>query len=501
MQVALEPPSLLVPRLDDPRPRRLDLGELEADLDAEPGHLDRERRSGGHAVEQVALLRERRVVEEQCGPRVVSADLRARPTVLLDPPDDRTGRVRVGRRLRQPEEELGQRVVQRLREHRRDLLRRAAAVAHLVLERPHEPDAVVARAAVAAIDGVLDPRTKRAKGDGDDERRDRRHPGGATTRDHPEPDGDRRVRAHEHDGQDEVDERAVDELLDRVQPVARHRDSDREGHRGLDPEEQREHDPVEQGDADGVSQDPREEAEHERHGNERCRPGEPHRLETLDARRAAQPQADRVRTGEQAGEHHAPERPDQRLENRRAPDGVARHRVRHGRVVAVERLGVEHGERHEPDEADRRSAGDPAPSSGQQPPVRKDERDRDRPCVEQRPARAVDLELPPGAEHGLERDGRGECKRPEQQDPGDHVARLAQRDREAHDRRRHPGSHDGREEPRREPVRGAGRDDVEQHEDPGRQAEVGRDRDGESCEAQSAHADMIRLAERMCNPG
>ncbi len=65
VEVALEPAPLLVAGLDDPRPRRLDLGELDAHLDAQARHLDRERRRREDAVEQVAALEQRRVVEEQ----------------------------------------------------------------------------------------------------------------------------------------------------------------------------------------------------------------------------------------------------------------------------------------------------------------------------------------------------------------------------------------------------------------------------------------------------
>jgi hypothetical protein len=45
VQVALEAPALFVPRLNDARTRGLDLRELEADLDAEPRHLDRPDRT------------------------------------------------------------------------------------------------------------------------------------------------------------------------------------------------------------------------------------------------------------------------------------------------------------------------------------------------------------------------------------------------------------------------------------------------------------------------
>ena len=82
VQVALEPAALLVAGLDDPRARRLDLGELQPHLDAQPRDLDRERGRGEDAVEQVAAARAARVVEQHGGARRRRARIsrRARPS-------------------------------------------------------------------------------------------------------------------------------------------------------------------------------------------------------------------------------------------------------------------------------------------------------------------------------------------------------------------------------------------------------------------------------------
>ena len=90
-------------------------------------------------------------------------------------------------------------------------------------------------------------------------------------------------------------------------------------------------------------------------------------------------------------------------------------------------------------------ARDPAPAASQQPPVREDERDRDRPHEQEGPDRPPHLQRPTVV--GDEKLGARREERADQQDPGDGVARLAERDqqpdvrgrkgRERHERR-HP---------------------------------------------------------------
>ena len=60
VEVALEPPALLVAGLRDPRARRLDLGQLEAQLDPQAAELHRHRRGVEHRGQHVGPLGERR---------------------------------------------------------------------------------------------------------------------------------------------------------------------------------------------------------------------------------------------------------------------------------------------------------------------------------------------------------------------------------------------------------------------------------------------------------
>ena len=90
--------------------------------------------------------------------------------------DDLPGRGRVRLAGREPEEEVGERVAQRLGEHALDLLGRADALAHLVLERLHRAQPVGARAVEAPVDDRLHARAQRPERERDDERARRRHP-------------------------------------------------------------------------------------------------------------------------------------------------------------------------------------------------------------------------------------------------------------------------------------------------------------------------------------
>ena len=65
VEVALEPPSLSIPRSHDPRPRVLDLGEPAPHLGAQPADLDREPGGSDDALEEVWPPAERLVVDER----------------------------------------------------------------------------------------------------------------------------------------------------------------------------------------------------------------------------------------------------------------------------------------------------------------------------------------------------------------------------------------------------------------------------------------------------
>ena len=123
VQVALEPAALGVAGLRDPRARRLDLGELQPQLDPQAAELDRDRRGVEHRVQQVRPLRERRVVEQHADLAAVAADRRARAAVVGQRVEQVAAAVGVGAGLGQAEDDLGARVVERERERRADVLR------------------------------------------------------------------------------------------------------------------------------------------------------------------------------------------------------------------------------------------------------------------------------------------------------------------------------------------------------------------------------------------
>ena len=216
-------------------------------------------------------------------------------------------------------------------------------VADLVLERAHAPHPVVARPAEASVDDILDAPPEGKEPDGDDERRHRRDPFGAAADEDAQPDRQACERAHEQGGQRHVDERAVDETLDRVEPVPGHGNSDRDRHGDLDPEQQREHDPVEERDAEDPARGT------PRRSRGRARPGR-----ATPPRRARSPAAarsrlerwsrspDRHRAGDEAGEHADPQQREDshsRCSSAQVPHRVARHGIRNVGVVAVERAG------------------------------------------------------------------------------------------------------------------------------------------------------------------
>ena len=117
VEVALEPAALLVAGRDDPRPRVLDLGELAAHLDPQPGDLDRQPGRADDALEQVGALAQRRVVHdgrERERPRAAPACARGRPPGRLDHAA-RSHRRRP--RRREPEEQLQPGIAERLCQH------------------------------------------------------------------------------------------------------------------------------------------------------------------------------------------------------------------------------------------------------------------------------------------------------------------------------------------------------------------------------------------------
>jgi hypothetical protein len=134
VEVALEAAALLVGRGDDPGPRLLDLSQLAADLDPEPGDLDREPRVQDHRVEQARRLEQRGVVEDGRELQLTAPDGRSAGWSRRQLGHQASRRVGVNLVVGQPEEELQARVRSRLGEHVADSLRLGPADAEIAEE-------------------------------------------------------------------------------------------------------------------------------------------------------------------------------------------------------------------------------------------------------------------------------------------------------------------------------------------------------------------------------
>jgi hypothetical protein len=497
VEVAFEPAALLVAGLDDSRARRVDLGELQPHLDPQPGDLDRERRRREHAVEQRPPLEQLRVVEEHTGAYAVAPDLRAGAAVLRQVRDELAGRVRVGPAPGRPEEQRRERIVQRVREHVPDLLGGASPLAHLVLERAHMPHALEPLAREATVDRALDGGAERAEHHRDRERGSGDRPVGAAAGEDAEDQRHGRVRTGEHQRQEGVDERAVDQPLDGVQAIAGNGDAHRRRDRRLHQQQEREQDDVEE----MLEHEPLGGAEHESERDQRRRPCQPERLQPLDAGRALHAEADRERAAEQAGQDPDPEGdPDARVVEKLA-EPIVQERIPDRGIRRVERRRVEQGERDEAREARGGRTGGPAPATTEQPPVRKDVGNGDRPGVEQRPGRAADLQRPAAADCLTgERPDHG--RRSQQQDPADHVPRSAQDDGEP-DRggRQNRDGDEGRRHQRDRRDLAVAADDADEPEAGDHHQSRRRDRRAPGCAAESPHSGIIRAGFRIRNGG
>ena len=118
--------------------------------------------------------------------------------------------------------ELG--IAERLREHRAGRLGRRAPRAQLLEEALDRPQARVAGAVEAAVDEQLHPRSQRPEEQRDGERRRRRGQRRAGADRDPDPERDRREDRGQRRAQRDVDQRAVDQPVDLVEPVAQDRD-------------------------------------------------------------------------------------------------------------------------------------------------------------------------------------------------------------------------------------------------------------------------------------
>ena len=177
MQVALEPPALLVTRLDDSRSRLLHFGELDAHLDAQACDLDREARLGENATEEVGPVEQCRSVQEQRNFPPSMLDLRHSATVDRRVADDARDGVCVSLARREPKQQLGARVAKGGGKHGADPLGLAAPLAYVVDERPHALQSVVAGAVEAPVHRRLRTSAQRAERTRSQDGCEGRHPG------------------------------------------------------------------------------------------------------------------------------------------------------------------------------------------------------------------------------------------------------------------------------------------------------------------------------------
>ena len=226
VQVALEAPALFVARFDDARTRGLDLGELQPNLDAQACHLDRECGGGEDAVDEIVSLEQCRIVEQD-GRRCVVASLISR-----------RARSSCGSSSRRPPVCIGAyapvSVIQKkisasgscnASASTTPISSGARTPSRTSSSNARDPsNSLVASPAVSAVDQILDSCAQRAETQAPRRESPARRPTGVATDDDAQPDRDGRVDREEQERQRHVDERAIDESLDRVQAVAHDRD-------------------------------------------------------------------------------------------------------------------------------------------------------------------------------------------------------------------------------------------------------------------------------------
>ena len=348
VQVALEPPALLVPGLDDARSRLLDLRELDAHLDSQARDLDREARGGENAAEQVGAVEQRGRMQEDGDLLAAVLDLRHGAPVGARVADDARGAAGIGLARREPVEQLGAGIPQRSGEHGADLLRLTQPLADIVDERVDALQPVIARPVEAPVDRGLSPPAQWPEGARDDDRGERRDPGRAAA------DGDTReqrdggIQEPERRGHGRVDERPVDQPVDLVEPVAGHRDPDRERDGSLRREQHREHRVARLAEHEAPDEEAHDAKRHEQRGIR-----QPEHLQPLDPGRAPVPRSHRGRADEEAREDCEPCGASEETERVGPASGK---RIRHGLEGALELLRHHEQndeERHRADGEDR----------------------------------------------------------------------------------------------------------------------------------------------------
>ena len=155
--------------------------------------------------------------------------------------DDARGAADIGLARREPVEQLGAGIPQRRGEHGADILRLAPPLADVGDERVHALQPVIARPIEAPVDRGLRPTAQRPKCARDEDRGERRDPGRAAADGHTPEQRDGGIQEPERRGHGRVNERPVDQPVDLVEPVAGHRDPDRERDGSLRREQHGEH--------------------------------------------------------------------------------------------------------------------------------------------------------------------------------------------------------------------------------------------------------------------
>ena len=117
VQVALDPPPLGVGRLDEPRPRRLQLDQARPELGLQALILQRQARGGAHGPHELGVVLQHRIVQQRRDRLSVALDEgRTASAVLVWELDRDAVAVDVTLLGREPERQLERRVAERSRE-------------------------------------------------------------------------------------------------------------------------------------------------------------------------------------------------------------------------------------------------------------------------------------------------------------------------------------------------------------------------------------------------
>jgi hypothetical protein len=284
---------------------------------------------------------------------------------------------------------------------------------------------VIARPGEPPIHGALHPLAQRTEGRRCRQRRRRGDPCRPAAGRDSEPERDRGIDARQQQRQHAVDQRAVDQPVDLVEPVAQHRHTDRDRNRAQHQD---------QGDREGgvvIRDEGFDEAYQHRRRDEEGRVGEPFQLQPLDPGGAPEAHAHRPHGRDQGADDAEEDERPQPLD-----PGHRGHRARHVLVWRIEPLGCEELDQQQPRERHSRAHGDPSPARRRQPAVREDQGDHRHRREEQWPQRMVREHRPAPArkrtwvlEHGvlgirLREPDEGNDRAVGQHQPADRIPRL-----------------------------------------------------------------------------